>query len=167
MDREWTEPLPIYAWLIEHPEGLIVVDTGETARAGEPGYFPRWHPYFKLAVREWVQPEDEIGPRLRALGFSPDDVRWVILTHLHTDHAGGLAHFPRSDTWDADSLDVVGDPLAAGDRVVVRAIWRTVGRGPDTDMEMAWVYTLRRGLIVRAEFFQDHAEALDAAGLQQ
>ena len=97
MDREWTEPLPIYAWLIEHPEGLIVVDTGETARAGEPGYFPRWHPYFKLAVREWVQPEDEIGPRLRALGFSPDDVRWVILTHLHTDHAGGLAHFPRSE----------------------------------------------------------------------
>jgi hypothetical protein len=26
-DRRWTEPLPILAWLIEHPEGLIVVDT--------------------------------------------------------------------------------------------------------------------------------------------
>ncbi len=36
-DAAWTEPLPIYAWLIEHPEGLIVVDTGETARATEPG----------------------------------------------------------------------------------------------------------------------------------
>ena len=96
-DRRWTEPLPILAWLIEHPEGLIVVDTGETARIGEPGYFPRWHPYFRLGVREWVQPEEEIGPRLRALGFSPDDVRWVVLTHFHTDHAGGLAHFPNSE----------------------------------------------------------------------
>ena len=41
------------------------------------------------------------------------------------------------DTWDADSLDLVGAPLAAGDRVVVRAIWRAAGRGPDTDMEIA------------------------------
>ena len=71
------------------------------------------------------------------------------------------------DTWDADSLDLVGDPLAAGDRVVVRATWRAAGRGPDLAMELAWVYTLRRGLIVSAEFFQDHAEALEAAGLQQ
>ncbi len=40
MDRTWTEWLPIYAWAIEHPEGPIVVDTGETARTSEPGYFP-------------------------------------------------------------------------------------------------------------------------------
>lgn len=71
------------------------------------------------------------------------------------------------DTWDVDSLDLVGDPLAAGDRVVVRAIWRAAGHGPDTDFELAWVYTVRRGLIVSIEFFQDHAEALDAAGLQR
>ena len=96
-DRRWTDPLPIYAWLIEHPEGLIVVDTGETARVAEPGYFPRWHPYFKLAIKEWVRPEQEIGPQIEALGFSPRDVRRVILTHLHTDHAGGLAHFPDSE----------------------------------------------------------------------
>jgi N-acyl homoserine lactone hydrolase len=97
MDRNWTKPLPIYAWLIEHSDGLIVVDTGETAQVSDPGYFPRWHPYFKLGLKEWVQPEEEIGPKLKALGFSPDDVRWVIMTHLHTDHAGGLAHFPQSE----------------------------------------------------------------------
>lgn len=96
-DRKWTEPLPIYAWLIEHPEGLIIIDTGETARVDEPGYFPRWHPYFKLGVREWVEPSEEIGPRLEELGFSPRDVRWVVMTHLHTDHAGGLAHFTDSE----------------------------------------------------------------------
>jgi N-acyl homoserine lactone hydrolase len=97
LDREWTEPLPILSWVIEHPEGLIVVDTGETARTADPGYFPRWHPYFRLAVRTEVREEEEIGPRLEALGLSPRDVRWVVMTHLHTDHAGGLHHFPDAE----------------------------------------------------------------------
>jgi N-acyl homoserine lactone hydrolase len=92
-DRRWTDPMPILAWLIEHPEGLILVDTGETARTAEPGYFTPWQPYFRLGLREWVQPDEEIGPQLRRLGFAPEDVRWVVITHFHTDHAGGLAHF--------------------------------------------------------------------------
>jgi N-acyl homoserine lactone hydrolase len=96
-DRTWTEPLPIYAWVIEHSEGLVVVDTGETAHVNDPGYFPRWHPYFRVAVRLSVRREDEIGPRMKELGLSPGDVRLVILTHLHTDHAGGLSHFPDSE----------------------------------------------------------------------
>jgi N-acyl homoserine lactone hydrolase len=97
LDREWTEPLPIYAFAIEHPEGVIVVDTGETARVAEPGYFPRWSPFFRFAVRERVEPEQEIGPQLERLGISPREVRWVVMTHLHTDHAGGLHHFPGNE----------------------------------------------------------------------
>jgi glyoxylase-like metal-dependent hydrolase (beta-lactamase superfamily II) len=97
LDREWTEPLPIYAFAIEHPEGVIVVDTGETARVSEPGYFPRWQPFFRFAVRERVEPEQEIGPQLEQLGIRPRDVRRVVLTHLHTDHAGGLHHFADSE----------------------------------------------------------------------
>lgn len=93
-DSRWTEPLPIYAWVIEHPEGLIVIDTGETARALEPGYFPGWHPFYRYGVREAVRVEDEIGLQLAALGFTSRDIRWVVLTHMHTDHAGGLWHFP-------------------------------------------------------------------------
>jgi N-acyl homoserine lactone hydrolase len=97
LDHEWTEPLPIYAWLIEHPEGIIVIDTGETARVSQPGYFPRWHPYYQYTVRFSVRPDQEIGPQLQALGLRADDVRWVLLTHLHTDHAGGLHHFPKAE----------------------------------------------------------------------
>jgi N-acyl homoserine lactone hydrolase len=97
VDREWTEPLPIYAFAIEHPEGVIVVDTGETARASQPGYFPGWHPGVR-AFRESVEPEQEIGPQLERLGISPGDVRWLVMTHLHTDHAGGLHHFPATET---------------------------------------------------------------------
>jgi N-acyl homoserine lactone hydrolase len=97
LDRHWTEPLPIYAFAIEHPEGVIVVDTGETAAASQPGYFPRWHPIFRLAVREWIEREQEIGPQLELLGIRPADVRLVAMTHLHTDHAGGLHHFPDTE----------------------------------------------------------------------
>ncbi len=96
LEPSWSAWLPIYAWLIEHPEGLIVVDTGETARVAERGWFPWWHPYFNFAVRFDVKPEEEIGPLLRAQGFDPGDVATVAMTHFHTDHAGGLHHVPNS-----------------------------------------------------------------------
>jgi glyoxylase-like metal-dependent hydrolase (beta-lactamase superfamily II) len=48
-------------------------------------------------VREHVQHEQEIGPQLERLGIPLSDVRRVVMTHLHTDHAGGLHHFPDSD----------------------------------------------------------------------
>lgn len=95
-DTQWTEWLPIYAWVIDHPEGVFVVDTGETARSAEPGHFPGWHPYYRGAVRMDVKPEDEIGPQLKNMGITPLDVKILILTHFHTDHAGGLGHFPES-----------------------------------------------------------------------
>jgi len=96
-DRDWTEWLPVYAWAIEHPEGIIVVDTGDTARTSDPDYFPRWHPYYRTSVRMDVNPEQEIGPQLSKVGIETEDVETVILTHFHTDHAGGLHHFPDSD----------------------------------------------------------------------
>jgi N-acyl homoserine lactone hydrolase len=96
LDRQWTEPLPIYAFAIEHPEGVIVVDTGEDARASQLRYFARWHPGVR-AFRESVEPEQEIGPQLEELGIRSSDVRWVVMTHLHTDHAGGLHHFPDNE----------------------------------------------------------------------
>ena len=67
LDRQWTQPLPIYTYLIEHDEGLILLDCGESARSSARGWFPWWNPFFQLAVDIHVQPEDEIGPRLRSM----------------------------------------------------------------------------------------------------
>lgn len=96
-DRTWTAPLPILSWLIEHPEGPILVDTGETAQATRPGWFTPWNPYFRLAVRVDLTEQDEVGPQLERIGVAPADVRRTVLTHLHTDHAGGLSHVAGSE----------------------------------------------------------------------
>jgi glyoxylase-like metal-dependent hydrolase (beta-lactamase superfamily II) len=94
-DRNWTEWLPIYAWAIEHPEGVIVVDTGQGAHLLETG--KSLHPYIRWEAAFRIEREKEIGPQLRALGIGPRDVKRVVLTHLHMDHDGGLEHFPQSE----------------------------------------------------------------------
>jgi glyoxylase-like metal-dependent hydrolase (beta-lactamase superfamily II) len=94
--RERTGPHPINAYLIEHPEGLIVVDTGDTAHKSERGYVPRFNPGFSRSIDIRVAPEEEIGPQLNAMGIRSRDVRLVVMTHLHHDHAGGLHHFPHN-----------------------------------------------------------------------
>jgi len=97
LDRRWTEPQPILAWAIEHSEGLIVVDTGESSDVMTPGYLPWWHPFYRIGIKLTVDRADEIDRRLADIGLSASDVRWVVLTHLHSDHAGGLKHFPNAE----------------------------------------------------------------------
>jgi glyoxylase-like metal-dependent hydrolase (beta-lactamase superfamily II) len=94
-DRNWTDWLPTYAWVIDHREGVIVVDTGQGAHLLETG--TSLHPYVRWEVAFRIDREEEIGPQLRALGIGPRDVKRVVLTHLHMDHDGGLAHFPHSE----------------------------------------------------------------------
>ena len=92
-DDRWTAPLPIHVWAIEHPEGVILVDTGEVHEASDSRYYPAGHPYYRRSLRFAITEDDEIDRQLGRIGLSPEDVRWVVLTHLHTDHAGGLRHF--------------------------------------------------------------------------
>ena len=85
------ETLPVHAFAVDHPDGICLFDTGQTARASRGGYHPRWHPYLRLARFE-LEPEDEVASQL-----DPLTVRWVVISHLHTDHVGGLSAFAHAD----------------------------------------------------------------------
>ena len=94
---EWrADAVPVNAFLVEHPAGLCLFDTGQTARAAAPGWFPRWHPFFRLSRFE-LTPEDEVAPQLLARGVEPGEIRRVVLSHLHTDHVGGLDAFVHAE----------------------------------------------------------------------
>lgn len=100
LDRKYTDWLPIWVMIIEHPEGIFVIDTGENANINDPGYFN-----FASAMVKWfnttqykfkVEREEEIDKRLQSLHIPVDKVKTVILTHLHLDHIDGLRHFPNT-----------------------------------------------------------------------
>ena len=76
-------------------------------------------------------------------------------------------HEQLRDTWDVNTLVPVSDFIDAGDRVAVRYIWRGAGHGPDMHMELTLLLTMRKGRVAFQEFFWDHAEALEAAGLSE
>jgi ketosteroid isomerase-like protein len=71
------------------------------------------------------------------------------------------------ETWDADTLEPINDFVEAADRVAVRQIWRGAGRGPESNVELTNVFTVRKGRIVYQELFWDHAEALGTLGLSE
>lgn len=100
LDQSFTEFMPIWVYVVEHPEGTIVIDTGENAKVKEPDYFAEARPfqrYFnQTQIQFQIEKHQEIGPQLKQLGISPTDVRWVVLTHLHLDHIDGLQYFPKS-----------------------------------------------------------------------
>lgn len=83
--------MPVHAYAVEHPQGICLFDTGQTAQAAHAGYLPRWHPYLRLARFE-LEPADEVASQL-----DPAGVRWVVLSHLHTDHVGGIRSFTHAE----------------------------------------------------------------------
>ena len=72
-DVEWTQWLPTYAWAIDHPEGVIVVDTGQAIHLLKTGN--SLHPYVRWEVEFRIEREEEIGPQLRILGIGQHDIQ--------------------------------------------------------------------------------------------
>jgi ketosteroid isomerase-like protein len=70
------------------------------------------------------------------------------------------------NTWDAERLEPISF-TDIEDRVAVKFIWHGAGHGPQMNLEMTDVFTVRKGRILGHEFFWDHAEALEAAGLRE
>jgi ketosteroid isomerase-like protein len=70
-------------------------------------------------------------------------------------------------TWDGDTLEPIGDFIDAGDRVVVTYFWRGTGHGPESNLELTTVCTVRNRRVFLQEIFRDQAQALQAAGMRE
>ena len=74
-------------------DGLILVDTGlGTGDLADGGR--RLGRMFLGLVGPRLDPAEPAIERVRALGFAPEDVRHIVVTHLDLDHAGGIGDFP-------------------------------------------------------------------------
>jgi len=80
---------PAIAYIIEHPDGRILWETGISTRASDE-WLSVWQELVDLSP---APPEVCLENRLKDLGLGPEDFRWVVMGHLHTDHAGGLRIF--------------------------------------------------------------------------
>lgn len=87
--------LPIPSYLIEHPKGNVLFDTGmhpdlQTDAEAKLGRVARIFKFDKF------RPGDEIGAKLKAIGRDPAKIDYVVNSHLHFDHAGGNAQIPNA-----------------------------------------------------------------------
>jgi ketosteroid isomerase-like protein len=79
-----------------------------------------------------------------------------------------MAYFEQlRGTWDSDTVEPTSDFIGVGARVVVRHVWRGVGRGPESKIEWTVVYTFRESRVFLMEYFWDHVEALETLGLSE
>jgi glyoxylase-like metal-dependent hydrolase (beta-lactamase superfamily II) len=86
--------IPYFFYLIQHPLGNVLFDTGchpdlitdPGKRLGDAG------DDFGFALD--IQEGDDVVSRLAEVGLQPSDISYVVQSHLHFDHAGGIEFFP-------------------------------------------------------------------------
>ena len=88
--------IPINMWIIDHPKGLVVYDTGNNIAISDGACTSHWI----AGLCDFLQPSqargDVIDKQLEKVGFTVDDVKIVITSHSHLDHIGNIEMFPNA-----------------------------------------------------------------------
>ncbi|WP_416864911.1 MAG: MBL fold metallo-hydrolase [Imperialibacter sp.] len=82
--------------VIQHPKhGVILFDTGYAKRFfSSTSSYP--YKLYRAFTPVFIKPEEEAAAQLIADGIPPEDVRYIIVSHFHADHIGGLKDFPNA-----------------------------------------------------------------------
>jgi len=87
--------IPVSMWIIEHDKGVVVFDTGNNIEVTK-----NCKEYWAPGLCDFLKPsqtaETTIDGWLKKLGYSTDDVKVVVTSHAHLDHAGNLKMFPNA-----------------------------------------------------------------------
>jgi len=87
--------IPCAVQLVETNEGLVLIDTGYgTEDVRHP--HPRLSKFFHALLNIRFRMKETAKRQIQAMGYSPCDVRHIVLTHLDFDHAGGIEDFPHA-----------------------------------------------------------------------
>lgn len=85
--------IPVGFFVIKHPKGNVLFDTGNNDRIiTDPGY---WGAAFN-SLKPVNTPDVAIDVQLKKIGLTPDDITYVVPSHLHLDHGGNVGKFPKS-----------------------------------------------------------------------
>jgi len=93
-DRSETLELPVCCYLLRHPEGNVLFDTGchpSTTTDAEA----RWGAMAK-AMNPISQPDENLISQLELVGLTPLDIDVVVNSHFHSDHCGCNEFFRRA-----------------------------------------------------------------------
>jgi len=86
--------IPFPSFLIEHPRGLVLVDTGLAPEAvGRP---TEVYGAMAEAVDFRFETEHRVDKQVQARGYRVEDIVHLIITHAHIDHTGGIGLFPNA-----------------------------------------------------------------------
>ncbi len=88
--------IPVSMWIIDHPKGLVVFDTGNNVAISDG----KCKSYWAAGNCDFLKPSqtraDVIDAQLQKLGYSVDKVKVVITSHTHLDHVGNIGMFPNA-----------------------------------------------------------------------
>lgn len=122
---------PAISYIIEHPEGRILWETGISTN-WQAEWLAGWQYLVDLSQ---ITPEVCLEARLKSVGLGPDDFRYVIQGHLHCDHAGGLRLFEDAGATivcHEDEYKYVHQQIESADQFFVRADWEFLNRKKPT-----------------------------------
>lgn len=87
---------PSLVGVIEHPdEGVVLFDTGyDPLFLAATSSWPER--LYRLATPMHLRPKESAVEQLASLGYGPEAVRHIVISHFHGDHVAGLHRFPRA-----------------------------------------------------------------------
>jgi N-acyl homoserine lactone hydrolase len=109
--------------LVRHPAGDLLIDTGNSSHfADEVSTYPFLLRLTLNSLAGQLKPPVPLPDLLRRIGEDPAKLRWVILSHAHLDHAGGLMDLPPQNVLlSREELQFANDPKIQAKGFVIAA----------------------------------------------